>query len=351
MLIWIILYGPADTRSGGFLYDRKLIDFLKQDGNEIVIILQREGALFRKLWGNIHLFKLTKGLRRPDLIIEDELNHPSLFLSGGRGSMKNIPRVSIVHHLRSLERLSGFDRMITEIMEKVYLRRIDGFIFNSRNTAESVGNLLPDLSTRPSIIAYPGRDALPVKPGTAQNEGLRILFTGNLIRRKNLHLLLEALVPLSSFRWTLDICGETGIDPPYMDELRAFISSHGWASRVFFHGRVSDEELTEFMEHSDLLAVPSSWEGFGIVYLEAMSAGCIPLAGKRGGTSEIIKDHENGFLVNPDPDSIHTIIREVLESPELKTSLRQNAILRALEFPTWRKTMTGIRDFLWRWKK
>lgn len=80
MKIAFILFGFADTRSGGFLYDKYLIDRLIKRGHEVKIFSQKEGGFITQLMGNS--ISLLAGILKynPDLIIEDELNHTSLFL-------------------------------------------------------------------------------------------------------------------------------------------------------------------------------------------------------------------------------------------------------------------------------
>ncbi len=75
---------------------------------------------------------------------------------------------------------------------------VDGFVFNSRTTRQAVENLVG--MPRPGVIAYPCGNRLPVQiteseiKDRARTPGpLRILFLGNLIRRKALHILLAAL--------------------------------------------------------------------------------------------------------------------------------------------------------------
>ena len=77
---------------------------------------------------------------------------------------------------------------------------------------------------------------------------------------------------------------------------------HGLKSKVFFHGPLDNEELIEKLKSAHVLVVPSSYEGFGIVYLEGMAFGLPAIGTTAGAASEIINDGENGYLVPPDDD-------------------------------------------------
>ena len=80
MKIGLIIYGRLDTLSGGYLYDRKLVEHLEAAGDEVEIVsLPWEGygrSLLHNFW-----FALAEQLRLADfdLLLQDELNHPSLF--------------------------------------------------------------------------------------------------------------------------------------------------------------------------------------------------------------------------------------------------------------------------------
>lgn len=72
---------------------------------------------------------------------------------------------------------------------------------------------------------------------------------------------------------------------------------------VQFVGRVSDEQLHPYLAGTDLFILPSSKEGFGIVFLEAMAYGKPVIAGAHGGTPEVVTDGETGILVHHDDQS------------------------------------------------
>ena len=103
MRIGLIIYGDLDTVSGGFLYDRVLVDHLRESGDDVEII----SLPWRSYAGNISdnwSARLRARLeeQRLDLMLQDELNHSSLFRLN-RKLRRSYPIVSIVHHLRSSE--------------------------------------------------------------------------------------------------------------------------------------------------------------------------------------------------------------------------------------------------------
>jgi len=82
------------------------------------------------------------------------------------------------------------------------------------------------------------------------------------------------------------------------NKIESFIKIESLSQNIFLLGFKAETE--KYFEISDLVAIPSIWEGFGIVACEAMIKGKIVLASKVGGLPEIIKDSENGFLYEPE---------------------------------------------------
>jgi glycosyltransferase involved in cell wall biosynthesis len=133
--------------------------------------------------------------------------------------------------------------------------------------------------------------------------------------RKNVDLILRALARLKSqfaFRYT--IVGEGYL----RSELTNLSWELGLADRVSFAGRVGDADLRSYYEDADLFVMPAgiserSFEGFGIVYLEANSVGVPTMAARAGGAQEAVDEGRSGFFVEePTVAGIENGLREFL---------------------------------------
>ena len=122
MKIGLIIYGSLDTVSGGYLYDRKLVESLRKRGDQVEIISMPWRNYIAHLTDNFH-FRLPRGF---DLIIEDELNHPSLLLANVRKHPCLV--ISLVHNLHTLEPRSSWQNNVYRIIERSYLNSVRGFI-------------------------------------------------------------------------------------------------------------------------------------------------------------------------------------------------------------------------------
>ena len=89
-------------------------------------------------------------------------------------------------------------------------------------------------------------------------------------------------------------------------------------------GGLPHEDVIARMAQSDLFVLPSWGEGYGIVYIEAMAAGCIAVGAKGEGIEDTIVDGENGFLVPAgDIDETERVMRAVFENRQAYASLRE----------------------------
>jgi len=360
MKIGFLIYGSLDTLSGGYLYDRKLVEYLRAQGDDVRIISLRWRNYAAHLSDNL-TFRLPPGL---DILIQDELNHPSLLAAN---LQKEYPVVSLVHHLRCSELRPRWQNSLYRFVERRYLQSVDGFIFNSRTTRCVVTNLIGE--HQPGIVAYPPTDrfgiTLPealIQSRAAESGPLRILFLGSVIPRKGLHTLLAALEKIhregaknakENLFFTLDVVGSLTADSAYarkMQELATVlraVPAGGPPSTVRFHGPLNDSALLEKLKQAHALVVPSSYEGFGIVYLEGMAFGLPAIGTSAGAAAEIIRDGETGYLIPPeDARALADRLKLLATDRALLTRLSLNALKRYQRQPTWEQTAGEIRGFL-----
>ncbi len=344
MKIGLIIYGSLNTMSGGYLYDRKLVELLRKRGDQVEIISLTWRNYAAHLTDNFH-FRLPHGF---DLIIEDELNHPSLLEANKQ--KRAYPVVSLVHNLHSLEPRSAWQNDLYRVIERSYLNSVDGFIFNSKTTHNAVQALIGD--QKPFIIANPPTDRLgfhldenQIHSRTNETNPLRLLFLGNVIPLKGLHVLLEALSHVT-FDFRLDVVGSLTVDPTYARKMQEKAKSYGLSSKVFFHGILDGEALIERFEHAQVMVMPSSYEGFGIAYLEGMGFGLPAIATTSGAASEFITNGENGYLIPPENSLVLAErLTTLANDQELLARMSINALKCYQQQPSWEETVDCIRDF------
>lgn len=349
MKLGFLIYGSLDTLSGGYLYDRKLVEYLRQAG-ETVEIISLPWRNYAAHLGDNFSFRLPSGL---DLLIQDELNHPSL-IAANLGK-RHYPVISLIHHLRCSEKRANWQNVFYRMVEKRYLQSVDGFIFNSQTTKGVVKRLIGN--GKPSLVAYPPTDrfgaALPesfVAARAAESGPLRIIFLGNVIPRKGLQTLLEALSRVSRIAnptYHLDVVGSLTTDPAYAPEMQRLATLYPLSSFVQFHASLHDSQLAEKLKSAHVLVVPSSYEGFGIVYLEGMAFGLPAIGTTAGAAGEIIRDGETGYLIAPEAaETLAARLTTLAADRALLARMSLNALKRYQQQPTWQETAGKIREFL-----
>jgi len=344
MKIGLVIYGSLDTLSGGYLYDRKLVEYLRAQGDTVEIFSLPWRNYAAHLTDNFH-FWLPSDL---DILIQDELNHPSLIFANQR--RHPYPIISLVHHLRCSESRPKWQNAFYRVIEKKYLQSVDGFIFNSLTTHEVAHTVTGN--GKPYIVAHPPTDrfgeAIPEEEiiSRAKMNPLRILFLGNVIERKGLHTLLEAIShEPSAIR--LEIVGSLKSEPAYAKKIQQDIATNNLSSFVFLHGPLDNERLIEKLRQAHVLVVPSTYEGYGIVYLEGMCFGLTAIGTTAGAAGEIISDGVNGFLIGPgDAVLLANRLKLLNKKREVLICMSLAARERYRLQPKWEQTASQIRQFL-----
>lgn len=360
MHIGLVIYGSLNTVSGGYLYDRKLVEHLQTNGETVEVVSMPWRGYADHLFDNwLSQFHQRLKALQVDLLLQDELNHPSLFWLNRRIATEvKYPIVSIVHHLRCSESHPAAAMGLYRWVEKRYLKSVDAFIFNSHTTQKTVEMLIGEraLAERPGLVAQPAANHLPAPSAAVPHNyiplrckahgPLRLLFVGNVIERKGVHLLLHALEKLPRESYQLDVVGNLSVDAEYVARLRDQVFKSGLQNQVTFIGTVTDEALVNYYMNAHVLVVPS-YEGFGIVYLEAMQFGLPAIGLMAGAAHEVIVHAKNGFLTAPGD---HASLAHHLETLHIDRTLLEQMSINALQsyaqHPTWAESGESIREWL-----
>ncbi len=354
MRLGFALYGDLSTRTGGFLYDRMLLQSLEQRGAEVEVIQLPWRSYPNSLIASLlsrDPHQLSNG--KYDLLIQDELAHPSLFVANPYiREHTGTPIISIVHHLRSSEQHPGPLLAFYRRVESLYLNQLDGVIANSPATLAEVEAMLEQ--NLPTVVAPPGRGHFDV----SINEGairtrahepgpLEILFLGSVIPRKRLGDLIAAIGRLPSYDIRLTVIGRDSAEKGYVRQVKSALASSLPVDRVRWLGEQPDAQVIEALQKSHLLVVPSSHEGFGIAYLDAMGCGVVPIGTSSGGASAIIDHAENGFLISPgDVDSLSGQIELLANDRERLSRMALKAYRRYKQQPTWEEVTGIVYDYI-----
>jgi glycogen(starch) synthase len=186
--------------------------------------------------------------------------------------------------------------------------------------------------SRALASAYPGAAVIPnpyndcvFRAGDSSRNAGDLVLIGRLIKLKGADHAIRSLKILAQrgHHCRLSIIGEG----PERERLGALARSIGVADQVRFHGPQRPVEVARLLRRHSILLIPSrrlpSSEPFGVVALEALACGCVPIGTRYGGLPEAVGDC--GLLCDDDPGSLADAAETLLTSPDM----RQDCLRRA----------------------
>jgi glycosyltransferase involved in cell wall biosynthesis len=354
MHLGFVIYGSLNTLTGGYIYDRILVEDLKNRGHRVDVI-----SLPKRNYGRHLLDNWSPGFRSDlltgpyDIILQDELNHPSLFhVNRQLQHQKKIPLVAIVHQVSCRQPRNGLLNRVYQAIEKRYLQSVDALIFNSDTTRKVVQTLVGD--HRPSIVANPAGDRLGhltsvdrIDSRARENGPLRLIYVGNVIPNKGLLPLIEGLSQLAHDIWHLTAVGSLTMNARYVRKIKALVAQKNLSRQIEIIGPRDGTQLASLFRHSHVFVMPYSHEGFGMAYLEAMAFALPVLGSTDGAVKEFVLPGRNGFLFQTDDfESVNASIRNLNHNRQLLRKMSHSAFQTYKDRPKWDDTMDSIHKFL-----
>jgi D-inositol-3-phosphate glycosyltransferase len=180
-----------------------------------------------------------------------------------------------------------------------------------------------------------------------------LLFVGRIEPLKGLDVLIEAICLMKQAGRLIDkpfclaIIGGTPEDSDVaqneeMERLRALREHFGLQDLITFLGKRSQDTLPYYYSAAEVVVVPSQYESFGMVALEAMACGTPVVASQVGGLAFLIQNGINGFTVPvDDPRSLATCIENILDDDELCQKIGKQAFITAQNY-SWERIANRI---------
>jgi len=184
-----------------------------------------------------------------------------------------------------------------------------------------------------TVVPY-GVDLDFFTPGSPNMGAFRLLFVGQPVRQKGLHYLLEAWNRLKLPNAELHVVARSG-------RSNAVLSRY--SDKFIFHEDLDWTSLREEYRRADLVCLPSLSEGFGLVTLESLACGTPVLASDAAGSSELLEQGQDGFVIPAAdlPSLVVALESAYSDRPRLR-EMRAAARRKAERFP-WSRFREGIR--------
>lgn len=259
------------------------------------------------------------------------------------GSLKLPPSFHDIHEKQAwyikLRELDAF-----RIKQDPLLKRSYEGAESILGVGQYVKDLLSELSIRRfDIMSETGVENVFPKTSEKNNDKIRLLYVGRVIKRKGVRYLIKALSTINDKNNIhLDILGQ-GDD---MEYCRQEINRQHLGKYISMHGQCSPDQVQKYYKQADVFVFPSLCEPSGNVVLEAMSNECVPIVFNYGGPGEVI-DQRCGIKLNSNnPEALISdlgrSIVELVNNPDKIKQLGKNALKRIEDNYLWDKKINWM---------
>lgn len=167
-----------------------------------------------------------------------------------------------------------------------------------------------------------------------------ILFLSRLHHKKGLDYLIRALSKLTDYRFTFVLAGSGS--PEYFSEIESLLETNNIRSRTHIAGFVQGEIKDLLIQGSDLFALTSHSENFGVVVLEALAAGLPVLVTPGVALASVVQQHKLGYVASLDVSAIVSAIENHLTNPQQAKEMGTRAHQLITEQYTWDSVATKL---------
>ncbi|TVQ35292.1 MAG: glycosyltransferase [Spirochaetaceae bacterium] len=364
---WMVIPGPLERTTGGTIYDRRIVEGARTAGDEVTVV-SLPGAFPA---GLSKVDRAVCGRRLAALpdgapVCVDGLVLPALQLE-----LIDLARrcrlVTLIHHPTSEEPgLSEAMRAELWQAESAVMRSARRVVCTSAFTARVLGVRGVDVSrlavVTPGVDPVAGdgrrearkeaepdetggsRDAAAATAGTSVGgcDSVRLLCVANLIERKGLAYLIQALDGLRDLDWQLTVVGSDELEPQTARALYHSARQRGLDQRVIFSGPRSSAALRQLYGQSDLFVLPSLYEGYGMVLTEA-AAHALPIITTNGGAiPDTVADLGAVVVPAADADALAAALRRFLRDEEHRRNLGTRARAAVSRLQSWKTAAAGF---------
>lgn len=285
--------------------------------------IMRPAGLVRFGWDAprslVRMIRLIRQLD-PDAVVVNTVTIPAWLLAA---RLAGVPALCHVHEAEDDQ------ARVVRIGIGAPLFAADQTVANSQAAKDAITTVLPRLAPRIRVV-YNGVAESPGQQepaeGTPPGRPFRLVQVGRLSPRKGTDVALEglALLVAQGVDATIEICGTAYSGYEWFEaQLRERATRADLLGRVEFSGYVSD--VSGRRRKADVVLVPSRYEPFGNVAVEAMLDHRPVVVAATQGLLEIVRDGVNGLTASPgDPASLAAAIQRLARSPELRRRLAEH---------------------------
>ena len=333
----LIVAGDPAQRTGGYIYDARIVSALRDQGWEIDVV------------GLAGVFPDADADAAAALAqtLESLPDHASVVIDGlVMGALPDVVAqhatrldiTALLHHPLGDELgLEEAEQQRFHRSELTALTSVARIIVTSHFTARR----LPELAALYAIpinasvtVVEPGVAKAPVSPEAEAGETLRLLCVATLTPRKGQDILVQALAGVAGDHWQCDCYGGAR-DAAFTQRVQQLIDQNGLQSSVHLRGECDSETLEAAYQHAHALVLPSWYEGYGMVVTEALAHG-LPVITTTGGALRDTLPEGAGLSVEPgNVAALQDALSRFCNDAELRQQLRHGAAQARGQLSDW----------------
>lgn len=327
-----LIPGDPDTRTGGYLYDRRIMSGLM--ALQWAVQLHPLDASFPTPTAAAadSAAAVLAALPPQALVVIDGLALGAMPALVARHRAR-LRLVGLVHHPLALE--TGLDPALRQQLyasELAALGHVRLIIVTSPHTVRALADY--QVSPERCLVVSPGVEPAPLATGSTDSIPV-LLCAASLTPRKGHAVLLQALSRLKHLPWRLRCAGSPDLDPSTAAGLHELSASLQLTDRVEWLGELDAIRLARCYEQADLFVLPSWYEGYGMVLTEALARG-LPIISTTAGAIPDTVPAAAGLLIPPgDTTALANALEQVLTQVDLRHRLATAAQVARKHLTDW----------------
>ena len=332
----LIVPGPLDQRTGGYLYAARIAEGLRGLG-WAVIVHGLEGRFPQgDACAESSLARTLEGIPEGARVVLDGLAMSPL-PDPLRAHRERLRLTALIHHPLADEKgLDAAEHARLTRLERESLAQCAGVVVTSAFSERRLGEY--GVAASRVRVVPPGTDPARAAVGPGPGEPPRLLCVGSVIPRKGQDVLVRALARVVALPWSCLCAGSLTRAPEFADSVLELGRALGLADRVDFPGELGVPELDTLYHSASMFVLATHYEGYGMVLAEALARG-LPVLSTRGGAVPDTVPPEAGVLVPPgEEEALAVALEELLSGPEgaaRRTELAEGSLRHGRSLPTW----------------
>ncbi len=336
--------GSLDTPTGGYAYDKRIVTELRLLGWHVDVADLGDGFPYPDR--AMREAAMAQLLAAPEgcPIVIDGLAFGAMDVEAALLSSRN-PLVALVHHPLAFETGLDAEQAATlQDSERAALVHASAVVVTG-DTSRNILTREYDVAGERITVIVPGTDRRAVQRHSRPADApVKLLAVGSVIARKGYQVLVAALGELKALPWHLTIVGDTSRDLEALVRLKTAIEAFALSDRIAAPGAVNDAQLATHYADADVFVLASLFEGYGMVFGEAIAQG-LPIVATDVGAARSLIPSDAGILVAPgDVAALREALQSVIADGARRAQMAEAAQRAAGRLPQWHQSaMTFAR--------